>query len=104
MYVLERNNSAWLFRTAAKIHNNQNVQLRLQGAMRDYDTFEQSLESYTRISVGILTVYKCSDEVARCENCPKYNTGCEILKTVQATIQAQKEWVEWVESNGGTVF
>ena len=103
MYVIRRGSSLWLCTSSREAFEVHAVQLRLHPEVKDFAVFEQRLDNWETIDAGVISVYKCSN-AGKCEDCPKYLTDCEILKTAQATIKAHKEWVEWVHSNGGTVF
>jgi hypothetical protein len=102
--VIERKQSMWLCATTLEAFEVHAVSLRLQGEAKNFEVFQRRLDNYETIEAGVISVFKCSDTTTKCEDCPKYITSCEVLKTAQATIKAHKEWAEWVESNGGTVF
>jgi len=102
MITIRRSNSFWLCTTAKEAFELKNVQLRLQGEMKDFDKFKQRLEKWEQLDVGVILVYKCSEAV-KCSECPKF-VGCEILINVKETAQAHQDFAKWVEANGGYMF
>lgn len=102
MFVIERNGSAWLCSTAIKAFEVDAVQLRIQGDIKNFAVFQQRLDNFEILDIGVIKVYKCS-EVSKCSECIKYKC-CKILQAVQETAQAHNEWVKWVEDSGGYVF
>lgn len=99
MYVIERKQSMWLGASAVEIYEVQAVQIRLQGDIKDFKVFEQRLDNFECLNVGVIKVYKCSD-ANKCSECSKYKC-CEILKAVHETAQAHSDFAKWVEANGG---
>jgi hypothetical protein len=103
MYVIERGKSAvWLCESSIEVFQARAVSLRIQGDIKDFNVFQQRLDNFECLNVGVIKVYKCSD-ATNCKDCAKYK-GCEILQAVQETAKAHSEWVKWVESNGGYTF
>jgi hypothetical protein len=45
MYVIERNKPAWLCTTAIEVFEVQAVQIRPQGAIKQFKKFEQSIDN-----------------------------------------------------------
>jgi hypothetical protein len=103
MYVIERGGSFWLCRTSFEVFENQAVSLRLQGDMKDFDKFQQIIETGEIVDAGVIKVYKCADTATNCKDCPRC-IGCEIRLKAQETAKAHAEWVKIVESNGGYTF
>lgn len=102
MYVIERGGSFWLCGTSIEVFENQAVSLRLQGEMKDFDKFQEIIETGKIVDAGVIKVYKCAD-VTTCEECEKFQK-CEIRLKVIETIKSHNEWVKLVESNGGYTF
>lgn len=99
MYVIERGKSAWLCTSAIEAFEVHAVQIRLQGDMKQFAKFQQSLDNFERVDARVISVYKCS-EAGKCEDC-KRCIGCEILQKVQETAQAHVDFAKWVDANGG---
>lgn len=103
MYVIERNKSFWLCQTAREVFELENIKLRLQRELKDFAVFEQILDNFEILNVGVIKVYKCSNTNSKCAECTKF-TGCEIRLKVLETAKSYAEWVKLVENNGGYTF
>lgn len=102
MFVIERNSSFWLCESSIEVFQARAVSLRIQGDIKDFKVFQQRLDNFECLNVGVIKVYKCSD-ANKCSNCTKYK-GCEILKAVVETAQAHSDFAKFVEANNGYTF
>lgn len=99
MFVIKRGGSVWLCRTAMEAFELENIQLRLQGDVKNFEVFKQRLDKYECVEAGVISIYKCSnaDKCSECDKCK----DCEWRKIALETAQASAKWAEWVDKNGG---